>query len=453
MAPYGRLGAHLTVYEPGPYRARLRALATFRRTGRLKPGQRRVLRYFRQDAASITLPRGLAPHVVTLTGCPVDDRRLRLAAVDFGWRGELRDYQEAVVQALVAHEGGTIVMLPGGGKTVVALNAVARFQQPALWLTHTLRLAEQARSEALRWLGLSSRTVGYVGEGIWQPGTLLTVAMVQSLAKNPRWTRELARRVGTLVLDEAHHSPAASFMGVIEQFPAAYRIGLSATPDREDGLGPLVVGLMGPRIVVPERVLRQQRRILVPQVVLVPMGWRWRGSHQWAQMEQARARSAARNRQIARLVWRAWRAQRHVLVLVERTDHAALLERLFRAAGLPAQAIIGATPGPQRERAFAAVAAGRVIGIATKLANEGVDLPAVDTLVLAAPGRSGTRLVQQLGRVMRTAPGKQAAVVYDCTDTLIPTYAHQRQARVRLYRERGYPVRRWVWPEARQEIR
>ncbi len=437
------LREHLIIRTPGTWAPRLRALATFHRTGRLRPGERRPVRLYRWDPAAKTLalPRGLLPVVRQALPLQVRDERVRRPPVRWAFHGTPFDYQAAAVEAVVHQEGGVLVALPGAGKTAMACLAVATWQQPTLWVVHTLGLAQQARGAATRWLGLPPGQVGFVGDEQhhWRP---FTVAMMQTLVRQPDLLAYAARAFGTVVLDEAHHAAAAGFSAVAAALPARYLLGLTATPDREDGLGPMVTALLGPRVVVPVRVLLARGRILLPGVRLVPTAFAGAPGANWAQLEKLRAEDDARNRLLLDQIWRCWHQRRRTLVLVERTRHAARLRRALETAGVPARVIIGDTPGPERDRAFADTEAGRVVGIATKLANEGIDIPAVDALILGAASRARTRTIQQVGRAMRTATGKADAWVVDLADVNAPAYADQVRDRLRHYREIGCRIRR-----------
>jgi len=435
------LAEHLVVRHPGAWAPRFRRLATFRRRGRLRPGERRTVRMYRWDRATgtLALPRGLAPTVAQWVPLTLRDERVQRPPVHWTFHGTPFDYQTAAVQAVVSQEGGVLVALPGAGKTAMGCQAAAHWQQPTLWVCHTRGLAEQAQRAARRWLGLT--TLGFVGDERrdWRP---FTVAMMQTLVRQPEYLATARRLFGTVIIDECHHVGAAGFAAVASALPARYLLGLTATPEREDGLGPLVTALLGPRVVIPVRVLVSRGRILLPTVVCVPTQFVGPAGANWAQLEKARAEDPERNRLLAQWIWRCWHEGRRTLVLVERTRHAARLARALVAAGVPARVIIGDTPGPDRDRAFADTAAGRCVGIATKLANEGIDVPAVDALVLGAASRARTRTIQQVGRAMRTAQGKRDAWVIDLVDTHAPAYRDQVRDRLAHYRGIGCRVTR-----------
>lgn len=415
-------------------------MAVFKRQGRVPSGERRVVRFFVNRPEAVVLPRGLLHQVRALAPVRIIDRRITLPTVDFGWRGQLRPEQAAAARVLLRDGEGMLVGMPGSGKTNTGLALVAAWRQPGLWLVHTKPLAKQALERARSQMNLPPRAFGYVGEGEEDWGTHLTVGMIQSFAK--RRYPGAAQRFGTVVVDECHHLPALTLARVVSQFPARYRLGLTATPERTDGLGPLTTAILGPTVgTISPKALLEAGRIVLPVVRIVPTGWRYWGRGDWAYLQRARAADARRNLLACTLAAREARAGRRVLVLAELVPHARLLAGvLTRRFGVPAYAVVGEAPARVRERAFRAVEEGRSVLVATKLADEGLDLPSLDCLILAAPGRSAPRLQQQVGRIMRQVRGKRGAVVYDLADTAVETLRLQAQERLQVYRTLGFRV-------------
>lgn len=438
---------HVYVDHPAGALPRLKRLATFKRVGRLRDKQKRHVKFYKIEGSRIVLPRGLQTKIQSLLpAVQIIDQRLTVKPVEFGFRMHLRDYQQAAVDAIVRQGGGVVVSPPGSGKTIMLLGAIAAWQQPTLFLVHTLRLVQQTRDKARQALTLPRDGLGIVADSAKQYGSHLTIATIQTLAKKPRYVRELAAQVGTVIVDEAHHSPAESFQKVVNSFPARWRAGASATPDREDGLGGMVTAIMGPRVVIARRTLRERGVILDPAIYMVYTPWIAPVDASYAETELARALDGPRNAMIARLVWLARKRRQRVLVLVERERHAGLLAKILNHAGIAAYAVTGKTPTYLQDVRFKAMEQGKAVAVATKLANEGLDWPSLDCLVVATPGRSGTVLEQRTGRIARTAQGKTLATVYDLVDAESPTYMAQTTARLAKYQEMGYRVRRFRWP-------
>jgi hypothetical protein len=95
-------------------------------------------------------------------------------------------------------------------------------------------------------------------------------------------------------------------------------------------------------------------------------------------------------------------------------DHARFMARVFNQAGIAAAAVWGDSPADERRAALRDLAASRIrVLFSVDLFNEGVDLPAVDTLLLLRPTDSPTLFIQQLGRGLRRSPGKTVCTVLD----------------------------------------
>lgn len=433
------LWANLAIRSPGPYTAELRALATWRRRGRLPQGVSRNLEAWTSVRGWLFVPRGLLPVVRRrVPGLRVRDRRLVRPALDWRWRGNLFDYQTNALQVLRRTEGGTLIAPPGAGKTETGLGFAAILRQPALWLVTSLDLADQTLARARRLFDLGDGAFGLIDQDNRTMGTHLTVATVDTLARYPGLTKQIGARVGTVIGDEAHHLPALSFLKVLRYCPGRYRLGLTATPDRGDGLGPVIPALTGPETEIAVSTLVAAHRLMLPAIRVVYTGFGGTPRNGWGTFQQLRAESPSRNALVVRIASREARRGRRVLVVVELVAHAATLARLLRAAGVPCSSLDGAES--RERRAMLLQAFRRRPGtalVATKLADEGLDLPEVDCLVLVTPGRSSLRLRQQVGRVMRVCVGKRSSIVYDLADTGAPSLWLQLRERLHTYRHFG----------------
>jgi len=437
----------LVIWDPGSARPRLQALATFRLKGRLGPNQDREFRAYQETVSAIALPRGLLPDVRQVLALTVRDLRFVEPPVPWTFTGQLRPEQWAIVRQLVRNEGGTLVAPPGSGKTVMGLAAAAAWGQRTLWLTHRHDLAQQVVREAQRLMPGPPGQIGITSGQSRDEGTRLTVAMLQTLARDLHAVE--GERYGTVIVDEAHHVPSRTFMAVVSRLPGRYRLGLSATPDRTDGLGPLVTALLGGIVTVPDQYWVQQRRIIVPQIWWLRTPFVAPEHLSWVELQARRARDMARNRLILQAVRYCSDRGRHVLVLTEEVAHAQWLAAALRHQHVVAEAVVGEVPQRLRRAVYRTSRDPGMVMVATRLADEGLDLPWLDTLVLATPGRSVPRLHQQIGRVFRAYPGKDPPWVIDVVDPLVPVLAAQAKWRRRGYDRWRSPSRAWPPSEER----
>lgn len=328
----------------------------------------------------------------------------------------LRDYQRRALGAWWTSDRNGLIEAPcGAGKTAMGLTAVCHAPTPALVLVHTKDLLRQwaERAEAV---GIRADVIA---DGKAPVTGRLVVATMQTVI---RWgaqeRREWGATFGLVVTDEAHHVPADTWGRVLYDLPGRWRLGLSATPDRTDGLTPLLGLHIGPtRARVEQADLVGAGVVLAPRVHRVLTGWAPTPGIEFVEMITEATEHDGRNASIVSIVERLVLAGRQVLVQTERVEHTNLLAGWLAEVGVLAVAVHAKLGKKEREARLRSVERGtaRVL-VATQLADEGLDLPTLDALVLAVPQRNAPRLQQRVGRVSRTAKGKTDAVVIDLID-------------------------------------
>jgi len=356
--------------------------------------------------------------------------------VAFDERITLSDAQERAVGDMLTRRMGVLESPAGSGKTIMAMALIARRRQPALIIVHTKELAHQAIARAVAVLGLDEAEIGLVGGGECRVGDCLTVALVQTLA---RGIPPALLGVGHLVVDEAHHCPAEQMADVVSRFPARFVTGLTATPYRRDKLDAVIGFYLGP-IVATIAKEDLADRLITPHIIKRDTGLRVVGDS-FTELVSMLVGDVERNRLIVADVRAAVRAGRRCLVLSERVGHVAQLTALLQAAGVDAQALHGGLGKRQRTSVVEAVNAGELAAVVAtiSLVGEGLDVPRLDTLFLATPMSYGGRVVQALGRVSRTAPGKTDAVCYDYLDAHPIFFASYRNRKA-VYIKQGCPM-------------
>ena len=320
--------------------------------------------------------------------------------------------------------------------TRVGMGAIARLRTPTLILVHTLDLAEQWLGELRDKLGVEA---GFIGDGE-EHSKPVTVAVIQALA---RWDEakldSFLRGFGLLILDEAHHVAASTFHRVVDRCPARYRLGLTATPEREDGLSALLDLFLGPPlVVVTHEELVAAGVLTVPEIrsIETAFTYPYTGAEDYAPMLAAVARDEARNRLVVDAVVDEARAGHICLVLSGRIDHCQLLAKAIAAQGVSAAALTGEVKRERRRALLDEARAGELsVLVATSLADEGLDLPRLSRVFLAYPGRARGRTVQRLGRLMRPHADKQDAALFDFVDRKVPILRRHHLERRRLYAE------------------
>lgn len=391
----------------------------------------------RDRAGVVTLPRG----AVELLQASLDEVGARLVFKDLRVRHEplhypllfeLRDYQEEAVEALVSHIQGVVVLPCGAGKSVIGAAAISRCQQPSLVIVHTHDLLEQWRGTLRGALGIEP---GVIAEGRVALAEVV-VATVQTLATLPRAElEEVGARFGTVVVDECHHVPASTFRDVLSALPALYRFGLTATPERSDGLTPLLNLTIGePVYEVAHRRLVERGYLVIPKVMPIYTQVTAQAKTHHALIE-ALTSHRARNQRIVDLATECSFNRRATLILSGRVEHCERLAALLCEGDVAAAALTGHTPKASRGELLEAFREGELAVLcATSLADEGLDISRLERLILATPTRAEGRTIQRLGRLMRPHPGKSTPILYDLVDDHPMAYS-QFKARRATYRK------------------
>jgi superfamily II DNA or RNA helicase len=366
----------------------------------------------------LSLPRGAAELVSQLCkarGVTIrcEDRAQLAEPIAFHEQIRLSLPQERAVRQMLTRRMGVLEAPAGSGKTVMAMALIARRQQPALMIVHTVELARQAIARAGMVLGLDAAEVGLIGDGEWHIGDRLTVALVQSLSQGIPPT---LLEVGHIILDEAHHAPAEQTAAVIGQFPARYLLGLTATPFRRDGLDDVIGWTMGPVVARMDRSALADR-LVKPRVVKRVTGITLHSESFSGLVTQLTAHPL-RNALIVEDVRQGALRGRRCIVLSDRVSHVCHLARLLRRADVAAEALHSKVARKERRRIVGALDDGAlsVVVATTALLSEGFDCPALDALFLTTPVSFEGRVEQILGRISRAAPGKRDAVLVDYCD-------------------------------------
>jgi DNA excision repair protein ERCC-3 len=357
--------------------------------------------------------RGEIKQRILKLGWPIDDRAgvrdgdaLPMALRDDVFA--LRGYQQEAVSIFLESGGHGVVCLPcGGGKTVVALGALARLEKRALILVTGHEAAEQWKRELVAKTTIPADAIGvYSGLGKEiKPITIATYSILTAGAKTKAMKHfdTLCKEAwGIVVYDEVHLLPAPVFR-LSAALQATRRLGLTATLVREDGREGDVFSLIGPkRFDVPWRDLEQvgfiatarciERRVTMPEEALQ--------SYEVASEMHERARLAADNPRKDDVVRELVQMHQDDQILVIGT-YLQQLERI--AAGLGAPMLSGETSHPRREELYGAFRRGELrVLVVSRVANFAIDLPDASVLIQVA-GTFGSRQeeAQRLGRILR----------------------------------------------------
>ncbi len=394
----------------------------------------RLVRVERGEKVTLRFPVFLRDRVRALleeAGYVVREAGREARRVELRSSVRLRPFQE---EALARWEGagyrGTIVVPTGGGKTFIGLAAIARLGVPTVVLVVTRELAAQWVERIRRYLG---HRAGLLGGGSRELGPI-TVAIYNSAVK---YIDELKDRYELAVFDEAHHVPAETFKEVALRLEAPYRLALSATPDREDGNEHLVYEAVGPPVYRADYwdMVREGLAVPIRHVrVYVDLDEDERAEYERLArqdnpilLRNLASRARAKIDVVRRI---ASSSSARTIVFAQFVEQAEEVWRALREVGVRAVLVTGESAG--RDRAFGEFRSGRAnVLVSTTVLDEGVDVPDAEVAIVVSGTGSRRQMVQRAGRVVRAAPGKREAVLWEVVarNTIEEALSNERHVR------------------------
>ena len=368
-----------------------------------------------------------------------DSRKPPVSCRSLNFVGKLRERQPeaflAGVKAFEEHGGGVLSLAPGQGKTCMALAFSAHLKLRTLIVVHKEFLANQWRDRIQQFC--PGATIGRIQQGICDTDKDFVIAMIQTLCS--RGEDALPSRTfdqfGFLIVDEAHHIGAAAFSQAMFRFCPKYTLGLTATPERKDGLTRILYWFLGPEFFRVQRENQKTTRVEViaykdPAFKESPPVTRF-GKINMAQMVTDVTDLPRRNEFIIKIAREAAEGGRRVLILSDRREHCQFLLANFGTE------LSGLYYGGLKEAQLDESSRKRIIIGTFAMAQEGLDIPVLDTIILASPKSD---ITQAIGRIMRETPGKlNNPLIYDIVDhwSVFHSMARKRMA---IYKTSGFEI-------------
>lgn len=411
-------------------------------------GTPRLVRCYEEDLAHIHLPRGILDGLKSAVGdagsrLELEDKRIAPDRLSLKLREPLRKAQKEAVRELLRHDEGVLVAPPGSGKTRMACAILAKRKTPALVLVHRKPLIDQWRLELQSCLGLTNKEIGQWDGHRRRRSRIVDLAMIQSLRSSESW--RILNEYGQIIVDECHHIPAVSFESIIQKAPARFVLGLTATPYRRDGLGDLIKMRCGPvrhRFTDTAGGDSYERRLVVQKTEFDPEPGE---AAQIQEIYQRLVNDRERNRLVCRDVKKAILEGAHPVVLTEWREHLVQLDEELQSMDVNAAILHGGLKKKERQARVAELQKGSqgnpTLVLATgALVGEGFDLPNLDALFLTFPISFKGKVIQYVGRILRSHPGKTKVTVYDYDDHLVPVLTRMQSRREKTLHSVGFSV-------------
>lgn len=355
---------------------------------------------------------------------------------------EMRDYQQEAADTAHKATRGLIRCATGGGKTSIASNLIKKLSvAPAIFYVPSIDLLTQSKQELERFLRKDGEPfeVGQIGGGIKDIKDINVMTIqtaVRALggtwvkyddeSKNTKETvdnvskdeiKKLIQNAKLIIGDEVQHWASETCQIISDHsVTAQYRFGMSATIYRDKGDDILIEGCFGRKMVdISASDLIKRKYLVKPTIYFLPVKnmknvkkTSYPNIYKYAIVE-----NEMRNNWISNMTKSFYEQDRKILILVKQIQHGKILEKL-----IPESVFIhGSHSSKKREEQLNKMRQGeRGITISSVIFDEGVDCKPLDTLILAGSGKSSTRALQRIGRVIRPYPGKEEAIVVDFED-------------------------------------
>tara|TARA_B100001057_G_C22831604_1_gene943600 strand:- start:82 stop:1500 length:1419 start_codon:yes stop_codon:yes gene_type:complete len=362
-------------------------------------------------------------------------------SIDVPFNGSLRPEQIPIQKRYLDEQGGGIISLKcGGGKTVLALSIIAALQKKTIVLVHKDFLMTQWYDRIQQFL--PSAKIGKIQQDtIDIDNKDIVLAMVQSVSVK-EYPKEVFQQFGLAVFDECHHLGAEVFFKCMRKVASNYMLGLSATPKRKDGLQWVFESFIGPIVYQTKDVVTEGVEVNVidyysEDATYTKPCLTYMGKPCLPKIINNVCAHWERTKVILELTKQYYEMDRKVILLSDRREHLNCMLEWLLKENIPSGLYVGGMkPFDLHESQKKDVILGTF-----SMAAEGMDIPKLNTIILASPKSD---VVQAVGRIMREKVNvrKFHPLIIDINDTHpnFETFKRQNIKRIAFYNKQKYKI-------------
>ena len=413
----------------------------------------KVLRLYEWNGNALVLPFGLIRDLMPiLSAGEIRNNFTGGTDVFYGAPVPLYDYQREAVMHMIMAKYGILKSKAGSGKTQMGIALIKAIGKKALWLCHTADLLNQSKERAERYA--DSSLMGTITEGKVNIGTGITFATVQTMCNVDldRYKNEW----DVIIVDECHRvnqsaTTVSRYQKVLNNLAARHKYGLTATPDRSDGLIKATFALIGkvvyevPDEAVADKTMGVVIRPVFTEAEITDDCLNVDGTINYVDLIAHLTTDERRNRLIASKIIEQ---KGHSCIIL--SDRLAQLETIMSM--LPdnmkeKSAFINGKmqskkAKAERESLIEQMRTGEKLYLfaSVSLCKEGLDVPRLDRLFFASPVKFSSVVIQSVGRIQRVFQGKCTPIVYDFVDSNIGFCERAFKERKRSYRKVGAEI-------------
>lgn len=311
---------------------------------------------------------------------------------------------------------GLVVMATGLGKTILAaLDAVSFKPNRLLFIAHREEILKQSLNSFRMFM--PSKSYGFYQGNTKDGESDFLFASIQTLGKKSQLEKFDKKHFDYIVVDEFHHVGARSYKNLVEYFEPTFFLGLTATPNRTDNID--ILQFCGNNLLYKQDLIDgiklnllssfDYRGIKDKYVDYTKITWRGR------KFDEEDLTNNLNTLERAQYVFEKWATlkQTRTLAFCASIKHCDFMTVFFSNQGIKAVSVHSKSP-VKRDEALKKLSTNEIdILFSVDLFNEGVDLPVVDTIMMLRPTESKIIFIQQFGRGLRKAKGKESVRVID----------------------------------------
>lgn len=377
---------------------------------------------------------------IKVFGEPQVNEELKGKKLEFKGKIKLREYQEEIVsktmEQLKTKNGGGICVGCGRGKTIMAIEIARRMKRKTLIIVHKSFLMNQWKERLEEFTKARVGTI--VQKTIDVEDKDVVIGMLQSIAKD-KYDKKIFNKFGFVIFDEAHHAPSKYFSQALPIITCRKSLFLTATPKRTDCTERVLYWYFGEIAYYEPPSKNDEVNVRIINYELEHKKFketfmRFTGKVNKAMTITNICKIKERNEFIVNIISDILTTDinRKILLLTERREQISIIEEMLNNLNISNGLYIGG----MKEKDLDESSKKDVILATYSMASEGLDIPVLNTLILATPR---SNIEQSVGRIMRQKHNKYHPLIYDIVDAL-PSFTNQGFVRRRFYRKLDYKM-------------
>ena len=350
---------------------------------------------------------------------------------------KLRYFQEDAVKIFLEKKQGIIQMGTGAGKTITAAEIIRKLDAQTLWIIDRKELLEQTKNTLEKYLGVE---VGVIMGKKCELNKSVTIATIQSLNSKMKDIKQFLSMFNFVIVDEFHKSAAEGYQKVFAKLPhTKYKLGITATPFRNDGKEPVLFSILGDIIYIKSsKELIKEGYLMMPKINFVKLNEMCFNYEKYnEEYNDTIINNVVRNSEIIKIV--DSNQNKKILILTKSVNHGKKIRYDINLKNIKCSHIHGTSKTRIKDYDDFKKCDSGIAVFTSSIGQEGLDIPNINMIINAGANKNDTSSIQILGRELRNVENKETPIYYDFVDIGKNTYKHSL-ARMKIFKKEGYKV-------------